>query len=551
MILLLWSLTAPGARGEGAFMEGGDRDWDREDRDFEEAIRTPPPTPPTSPPTMPPSSVSPTRVPTASPTGCPPLVVSFPFSFYVNTSPGAFEKAAQGKVVEAHAAALGLGGNAARLSVVGVDVKAAGGGVGTCTVTCTGKGGEGRNETLWEICAARGNHELRVADETACTFQQPTDAELAKHSAWIAEHCACTARFSRPQCFAGAGFNYERRREGERVCTWGDDCVCSSNGQCCGAFDCQPAHLSGSPLGRVQTCALPTAKPTPAPTVPTRRPTPAPTASPTVPTRRPTPVPTWYPSTKNPTPWPTPVPTIACPLIDDPEPCSQEHEEWSATRRPRWGGRRLSADWPGDDDKEAAEGNEEVGEEAAATAAAEATRVAKRSLRRALGHGAGLHPEGRTEHCCDPTLGCTPSNDCSFYGYYGCGRNQYQVKRTSCCPNAGWYKDPKHLCSTCKNCPAGRAKASGSGCSTDGIEACVTPPPTRLHRHNTHGHNPHGHSPHRHATRWPTEYTGPPTRFPTTGKPTPCPSSGRSKNCDQWYALHPKPVKISQSTFTH
>jgi hypothetical protein len=56
----------------------------------------------------------------------------------------------------------------------------------------------------------------------------------------------------------------------------------------------------------------------------------------------------------------------------------------------------------------------------------------------------------------------------SYYGHTGCGENQYQVNRESC-PGS----DKK--CSKCAACPEGTTTAAG--CTMDGKEACLPPPP--------------------------------------------------------------------------
>jgi len=83
--------------------------------------------------------------------------------------------------------------------------------------------------------------------------------------------------------------------------------------------------------------------------------------------------------------------------------------------------------------------------------------------------GACELPNKRTESCCDGD--CSDSDGCSYYGYIGCGANQYETGRLTCpgiCSGQ---------CSACADCPPGRHKAAG--CSRGGVEACLTSSPAR------------------------------------------------------------------------
>jgi hypothetical protein len=64
--------------------------------------------------------------------------------------------------------------------------------------------------------------------------------------------------------------------------------------------------------------------------------------------------------------------------------------------------------------------------------------------------------------------GSFPEGECEN-GHIGCGENQYQVSESDC-PG-----DASKKCSKCAACPEGTTKAAG--CTMDGKEACLPPPP--------------------------------------------------------------------------
>jgi hypothetical protein len=65
--------------------------------------------------------------------------------------------------------------------------------------------------------------------------------------------------------------------------------------------------------------------------------------------------------------------------------------------------------------------------------------------------------------------GSFPEGECEN-GHIGCGENQYQVNHESGCPG-----DASKKCSKCAACPEGTTTAAG--CTMDGKEACLPPPP--------------------------------------------------------------------------